>query len=336
MTFEQRNAISNPAEGLMVFCTNCSNSGNGVLSMFIEGKWRNFQWLCETPNAPTAGSHVPGVNQITWNWNSVPGAIGYRWNTTNDFLTATDMGVNTMKAEAGLNCGMVYTRYVWSYDHCGHSSAAPVSQSTSSCFTCGPPVTVNHTAGPVAPATKTVTYELVANLPGDPSKCWISKNLGADHQADSVNDATEASAGWYWQFNRKQGYKHDGTTRTPNTTWITGINESSDWVTTNDPCTIELGVPWRLPTLTEWNKINSTGGWTNWNEPWNSGVKLHAAGYLYSVTGVLISRGLTGVFWSGSQDNFTNSGILTFNSGSSYMASGSKAYGHSVRCIRDN
>ena len=87
---------------------------------------------------------------------------------------------------------------------------------------CGDPLTINHlVSGGVAPVDKTVTYGTVTNIPGETSKCWITSNLGADHQATAVNDATEASAGWYWQFNRKQGYKHDGTTRTPNTTWIT-------------------------------------------------------------------------------------------------------------------
>ena len=56
-----------------------------------------------------------------------------------------------------------------------------------------------------------------------------------------VNDATEASAGWYWQFNLKQGFKHDGSSRTPYTTWINSINENTDWNSANDPCVIELG-----------------------------------------------------------------------------------------------
>ena len=78
-------------------------------------------------------------------------------------------------------------------------------------------LTINHVEGVVAPVTKTTTYGTVTNIPGELTKCWITSNLGSDQQATAVNDATEASAGWYWQFNRKQGYKHDGSTRTPNT-----------------------------------------------------------------------------------------------------------------------
>ena len=118
---------------------------------------------------------------------------------------------------------------------------------------------INHVAsGGVAPVDKTVTYGTVTNIPGETSKCWITSNLGADHQATAVNDATEASAGWYWQFNRMQGYKHDGTTRTPNTTWITSINENLDWQAANDPCALELGNGWRIPTYTEWTNVDAS------------------------------------------------------------------------------
>jgi hypothetical protein len=115
-------------------------------------------------------------------------------------------------------------------------------------FVCGSSISVNHiSSGGTAPVNKTVTYSTLNSIPGEPAKCWITSNLGADHQATAVSDATEASAGWYWQFNRRQGYKHDGTSRTPNTTWISSISEISDWIAANDPCTIELGIGWRLP-----------------------------------------------------------------------------------------
>jgi len=121
-----------------------------------------------------------------------------------------------------------------------------------SSWSCGLSYTVNHVVGNVAPVNKTVTYGTVTNeeeflYP----YCWITRNLGASQQATAANDATEASAGWYWQFNRKQGYKHDFTTRTPNSTWKTNINESSNWTAANDPCTILLGSGWRIPSYDE-------------------------------------------------------------------------------------
>jgi hypothetical protein len=202
-------------------------------------------------------------------------------------------------------------------------------------FICGIPVTINHTAGTVAPVTKTVTYGTVTGIPGEPSKCWITSNLGADHQATAVNDNTEASAGWYWQFNRKQGYKHDGTVRTPNTTWIPDITENSDWISDNDPCTIELGPDWRIPTYTEWNNVYSGGGWTNWNGPWNSGLKLHAAGYLFYHDGMAEDRGSGGYIWSNTQIFDFYGGLLRLASWGCSLGGGYKSGGISVRCIRD-
>ena len=199
---------------------------------------------------------------------------------------------------------------------------------------CGTPITVNHIAGAVAPVTKTVTYGTVTNIPGEPTKCWITSNLGADHQANSVGDATEASAGWYWQFNRKQGYKHDGTTRTPNTTWITSIAEISDWIFANDPCSIELGTSWHVPTFGDLYTVWQSGGWTDWNGPWNSGLKLHAAGHLNDSDGSLISRGSTGLYWS-SSISYSDADPLYFWSNACLWVSLPKSSGFSVRCVRD-
>jgi hypothetical protein len=204
-------------------------------------------------------------------------------------------------------------------------------------FTCGSTITINHVTGEVAPVNKTVTYGTVSNIPGETSKCWITSNLGADHQATAVNDATEASAGWYWQFNLKQGYKHDGTTRTPNTTWITYIGEDSDWISANDPCSIELGTTWHIPTSTEWYNVDNAGNWVSWNGPWGSGLKMHAAGYLlYGGIGALYSRGEVGEYWSSSQYNINVCHTLEFTNGWSDMGAYFRAYGLSVRCVQNN
>ncbi len=203
-------------------------------------------------------------------------------------------------------------------------------------FPCNITFTINHIAGVVAPVNKTVAYSTMNGIPGELTKCWITSNLGSDHQATAVSDATEASAGWYWQFNRKQGYKHDGTTRTPSTTWISSISETSDWIAANDPCNIELGTTWRIPTYTEWYNVDNSGGWTNWNGPWGSGLKLHAAGYLGYSDGSLNFRGSNGYYWSSTQSGATYGWSLYFTS--SYSAMGSSFYksgGFSARCVRD-
>jgi len=329
LTFEQRNVLLNPAEGLMVYCTNCNPDGTGVVSIFQGGLWKTINLHCEVPDSTTTGIHIPDFTQITWNWNDGPITLGYKWNTTNDWATATDMGSSLTTTETGLNLNTTYTRYVWSYNACGYSLPATLIQTTLGS------ITINHIAGAVAPVNKTVTYGVVTNIPGVTNLFWITSNLGADHQATAVDDSTEASAGWYWQFNRKQGYKHDGTTRTPNTTWKNSIDEYSDWVAANDPCVIELGNGWRLPANTEWTNVKNGGGWTDWNGPWNSGLKMHAAGYLSFSDGSLGPRGTMGDYWSCTQETSFWSWYLEFMQiGIIIDNSIPKANGFSVRCVR--
>jgi hypothetical protein len=178
-------------------------------------------------------------------------------------------------------------------------------------------------------------YGTVTNIPGETSKCWITSNLGADHQATAVSDATEASAGWYWQFNRKQGYKHTGSVRTPNTTWIYPISENSDWIPANDPCALELGSGWRIPTKTEWTNVDASGNWTNWTGPWNSDLKMHAAGALDITDGSLFYRGSLGSYFSSTQMSAEMCRHFTFKSSYSYASVCFKSDCMTLRCIKE-
>lgn len=329
MTFQQRNAIPNPAEGLLVYCTNCKPDASGCVSMFHGGLWINLAGTCDIPLAPAEAAHVQTNGQITWNWNPVPIATGYKWNTTNDYQTATDVGNSTTLNESGLTTGNVFVRYVWAYNVCGNSPAAVLEGQA---LACGTSFMRIHFQGSVAPVSKTVTYGTVTNVPGEPSKCWITRNLGATQQPNSVSDNTEASAGWYWQFNRKQGYRHDGANITPSGTWPV-VSEDSDWISANDPCSSLLGSVWRIPTFDEWNNVEAAGNWSSWAGPWNSVLQLHAAGTVFE--GGLNNRGSQG--WYNSSIQVGNSGCrsLTFSSGSSTMTLGNKNTAVTLRCIRD-
>jgi uncharacterized protein (TIGR02145 family) len=203
-------------------------------------------------------------------------------------------------------------------------------------FVCGYPITINHLSGSISPVDKTATYGTIeTNLTGS-NKCWITQNLGADHQANSATDNTEASSGWYWQFNRKQGYKHDGTTRTPNSSWISSINENSNWTSSNDPCYLLFRNGWRIPTATEWSNADMNGGWDNYAETFGSDLKLHLSGALVFDAGSLIDRGIRGYYWSSTQNTSISGNRLHFGIDYSGMHNtGSKTYSYPVRCIKD-
>ncbi|MFZ4521437.1 MAG: hypothetical protein ACOYNC_07015 [Bacteroidales bacterium] len=209
---------------------------------------------------------------------------------------------------------------------------------TFSVFTCNALLMVNHVAGAVAPVSKIVTYTAISNIPGEPAKCWITSNLGSDHQATASDDVTEPSAGWYWQFNRKQGYMHDGVTRTPNTIWDLSKNEPQYWLSANDPCALELGNGWRVPTHSEWFNVDAAGFWTDPVGPWNSPLRLHAAGSLNASNGKLISRGTYGFYWSSTSQWYIDDycGMyFVFYPGHSYVDYNYKGFGFSVRCVRE-
>ena len=140
MTQAAMGTILNPAEGLMVFCTDCGLNGTGVIVVFMNGAWSTLAVNCILPAAPAAGAHVPSPFQIIWNWNTVSGATGYKWGTTNVYSSATDMGTVTTTTETGLTCNTAYTRYAWAYNACGNSTAQTMNQSTTSCpvVTCHP------------------------------------------------------------------------------------------------------------------------------------------------------------------------------------------------------
>jgi hypothetical protein len=203
-------------------------------------------------------------------------------------------------------------------------------------ISCGESFVKSHTAGDVAPVNKTVSYGTVATSLSGSEKCWVTKNLGATDQASSATDSDEDSAGWYWQFNRKQGYKHDGSTITPGVPSETLINENSAWLTANDPCTLELGTGWRLPTYTELYNTDINGSWSNYTNTYSSVHKLHAAGYIQRVGGVLSNRGTTGYYWTSTQYTNENSYSLTFTSSTSLMSNFYKSTLFNVRCLRDD
>jgi hypothetical protein len=87
-----------------------------------------------SPSAPAQSTHTPSQTQIIWNWTAGSGATGYKWNTTNDYGTASDLGNVLTNTETSLTCNTAHTRYIWSYNASGcHSSATTLSQTTSAC-----------------------------------------------------------------------------------------------------------------------------------------------------------------------------------------------------------
>ena len=324
-----------------------STGGQGNKLKYEYAYVRAVRAFPTLPNVTTTAASsitattATGGGNVTSSGDYPVTARGVCWSTTTGptiaLVTKTTDGTGAGTFSSTITELSPYTLYyirAYATSSAGTSYGSEVSFTTLG--TCGS-FTINHvSSGGVAPLDKTVTYGTVTGIPGATTKCWITSNLGASNQATSVTDDSEPSAGWFWQFNRKQGYKHDGTNRTPNTTWITSINENADWETANDPCGLELGSGWRIPSYTEWFNVDASGSWTDWNGPWNSRLKMHAAGYLKDSDGSLTDRGVKGYYWSSWMSDANFGLFLNFYSGVCKINSDKiKASGFTLRCLRD-
>ena len=112
---------------------------------------------------------------------------------------------------------------------------------------CPKTITVGHTKGLVSPKTVQIIYntKAIGNL------CWITRNLGATVEATKADDTVNASRGWYYFMEHKQGYEYDGTSVTvPAYVPLVGYI-CTGWELKDDPCALSLGGGWHIPTKTE-------------------------------------------------------------------------------------
>ena len=171
LTITERDAITDPPTGLMVFCTDCGV--NGALAIYSGTQWRSYQ-DCVTAS-PTAGAQVPFVSSIQWVWaNSSPVILKYKWNTSNDWATAIDMGDSLNYTETGLNCNTSYTRYVWALSGCGVS--APVELTATTFMNPGTPDTLQGT-----PTANQIVWK------------WKAYHEATGYKWNSTNDYTTAT-----------------------------------------------------------------------------------------------------------------------------------------------
>lgn len=186
MTTGERNAIASPAQSLLIF-----NTTSNCLEIYISPVWQSIYCGCTPPAAPAEGTHIPAATQIEWVWNTVSGATGYKWNTANDYNSATDNGTNVTCTQTSLTCGTAYTLYVWAYNSCSNSSYTTLTQTTSACTgpTCGTQVWAasNLNAGTQISSSSNQTTNQKWCYNDDPAMCatygavyqWSNVMLGA-------------------------------------------------------------------------------------------------------------------------------------------------------------
>jgi uncharacterized protein (TIGR02145 family) len=192
------------------------------------------------------------------------------------------------------------------------------------------------------------TYGTIEKTISGTTYCWLDRNLGASQVCTSSTDS--ACYGDLFQWGRgADGHqiRTSGTTSilsssdTPGHGFITTSAAPHDWrnpqktglwqgeARVNNPCPSG----WRVPTEAElsaerlsWSTNNSAGAYAstlNWS----------VAGYRYNI-GSLYNVGSSGLIWSSTVSS-TASRYLFFASSGSSINGSYRAYGLSVRCLRD-
>ena len=306
----------------------------------------------DIPTSTMTANSAKATANVTLTGGATVKAKGFCWSTTSTSPTLNDnvliLGSDTGEftgTMSNLKEGPTYYVRAYATNNVGTAYSPTVTK-----FKICNPFTIIHRSGSQgAPEDATITYHTISTSVSGQPRCWITQNLGAIQEATTVTDPSQNSAGWYWQFNRLQGYKPAGSSYTPYYAWKAWLdegNESSDWAKTADPCQQLLGAEWRLPTKTEWDTVYAAPQyWKNYNDAFKSVLKLHASGFMYS--GSITNRGVQGCYWSSKQSSVYEyyGGWGTYFTGSylSIAASSSATtaieklggYAFNVRCLRD-
>jgi uncharacterized protein (TIGR02145 family) len=180
-------------------------------------------------------------------------------------------------------------------------------------------------------------------------KIWMDRNLGASQVATSSTDV--ASYGDLYQWGRgADGHQIRTPLSTPTTgqssssspganfligslNWYNGTNPDNLWQGVsgvNNPCPIG----YRIPTEAEWNAESLSWSTKNSAGAFASPLKLPMAGYRDYSDGSLGDVGTDGVYWSSTVSS-ANARSLNFFSSVAFMNTDARAFGFSVRCIKD-
>ena len=109
-------------------------------------------------------------------------------------------------------------------------------------------------------------------------------------------------------------------------------NNNNRWATANQgPCP----VGYHVPTEAQWATAYSFGAWNNNTDTYNSALKLPSAGYRHRIDGLLYTHGTIGLYWSSTVSGTHARRLHFFSTAATTNFSDDRAFGFTVRCLKD-
>ena len=342
MTQAERNAITSPAKGLMIYNTtaNCLqiNDGSPSVPVWISLGFIGSVGTLNCNGATLAGNVIRGVaaNGVSV---SVPYTGGNGGAYSGQTVSSTGVtGLTATLAAGTFSTGTGNLVYTISGipDTSGTASFALVSGGQNCAFN----LAVAACGAYVAPSVW---------------KGFMCHNLGAENMAADPFMPSWEITGGYWQWGRPAmaapgpwGPDISQANEGAIFGWNTSTASNSAWSdakkTSRDPCPAGF----RLPTKAQWDGVlanntqSITGIWAGSPINYSSGrlfgpyLMLPAAGLRSNNSGgALFSRGDFGLYWSSTEDGVGSAWNLVFTSGGAFMDISGRRDGFSIRCIAE-
>jgi len=195
--------------------------------------------------------------------------------------------------------------------------------------------------------TQTIVQNIINPKTG---KTWMDRNLGASRAAISITDSLAYGDLYQWgrasdghQCRKSENFNYLSSNEHPNhDKFILAINGNFDWLSSqndslwqgvngmNNPCPSGYRIPTSIEIDAEiatWSENNITGAF-------NSVLKIPMPGHRSNYDGSLNEVGRNANYWSSSL-NGTFASDLNFDLGNARISGENRAYGFSVRCIKN-
>ena len=342
LTTAQRDGISSPATGLMLY-----NTSSRCLEVNV-GTPASVEWArlnCLPGSIATldcAGATVSGSLLLNQAATGVSASVPYTGGNGGAFdgQTVSSAGVTGLTATVAAGSFASGAGNL-TYDITG----TPASGGTATFAL--------NIGGQACNLNVPVSYVCKAKIDATTYRDFMCHNLGAANtSADPFTPSWEINGG-YWQWGRSAqaapgptgsgaGQAYDGAIDG----WIISDAADGSWTdgskTGNDPCPTGF----RVPTKTQWDGVvaNNTktsvgtfsGSATNYGagKKFGDNLMLPAAGFRFNLNGALYNRGAAGYYWSSTENGTATAWHLSFLGGA-FTGYSNRTYGFSVRCIAE-